>query len=118
MLVCLFGQYGFVERIKLFKNGANAFVEYDSEFSSERAKQNLYKVPFFGQTLKVSYSKNQEITGADDDDSMVDCEPKAQRFKKDNEEDMAKRVYPPCQTLHISNLPGDITFESFAENVF
>ena len=63
----------------------------------------------------MSYSKNQELS---EDDSDYDCTKFAQRFKKDNEEDMAKRVYPPGRTLHVSNLPSDITFELFAENIF
>ena len=113
----MFSQYGYVVRIKLFKNGQNAFVEFDTEYSSERAKQMLFKVPFFGQNLNVSYSKNQEIN-VDDSESLVDCTKSPQRFKMNNEEDMVKRVYPPCQTLHVSNLPEDITFETFAENVF
>eukprot|EP00050_Salpingoeca_kvevrii_P001645 m.175557 g.175557 ORF g.175557 m.175557 type:complete len:616 (+) comp10422_c0_seq9:1308-3155(+) len=113
-LFLLFGVYGDVMRVKvLFKKQSQALIQYREPAHAQLAINYLHGVDFGDSTLRIFHSKFPEIAlpkgdvdGAEDLTKDYSTSP-LHRFKPGSKN--LQHIYPPSPTLHLSNLPEDVT---------
>ena len=108
------GVYGDVIRVKiLFNKKDNALIQMSEPKQAELAIRYLNKIDLFGSTIRVTHSKHQKVqmpkedqpdNGLTKDYSLSSLH----RFKKPGSKNYSN-IYAPSSTLHLSNIPSQIT---------
>ncbi|CAG9537402.1 unnamed protein product [Cercopithifilaria johnstoni] len=121
-LFTLFGVYGDVHRVKiLFNKKDNALIQYAEPQQAQLAIQHLDKVRWHDKQIRVAISKHSNVQmpkeGQPDAGLTRDySQSSLHRFKKPGSKNYLN-IYPPSSTLHLSNIPPNIT-EEFLTNAF
>ncbi|MCP9263986.1 Polypyrimidine tract-binding protein 2 [Dirofilaria immitis] len=121
-LFTLFGVYGDVHRVKiLFNKKDNALIQYAEPQQAQLAIQHLDKVRWHDKQIRVATSKHSNVQmpkeGQPDAGLTRDySQSSLHRFKKPGSKNYLN-IYPPSSTLHLSNIPPNIT-EEFLTNAF
>lgn len=115
-LFTLFGVYGDVQRVKiLFNKKDNALIQYAEPQQAQFAIQHLDKVRWHDKQMRVAASKHANVQmpkeGQPDAGLTKDySQSPLHRFKKPGSKNYMN-IYPPSATLHLSNIPPNITEE-------
>uniref|UniRef100_F1KVX6 Regulator of differentiation 1 n=1 Tax=Ascaris suum TaxID=6253 RepID=F1KVX6_ASCSU len=115
-LFTLFGVYGDVQRVKiLFNKKDNALIQYAEPQQAQLAIQHLDKVRWHDKQIRVATSKHSNVQmpkeGQPDAGLTRDySQSPLHRFKKPGSKNYMN-IYPPSATLHLSNIPPNITEE-------
>ncbi|KAK0394175.1 hypothetical protein QR680_000603 [Steinernema hermaphroditum] len=115
-LFTLFGVYGDVQRVKiLFNKKDNALIQYAEPQQAQLAIQHLDKIRWHEKTVRVAPSKHTNVQmpkeGQPDAGLTRDySQSPLHRFKKPGSKNYMN-IYPPSCTLHLSNIPPNITEE-------
>uniref|UniRef100_A0A914VKZ1 RRM domain-containing protein n=1 Tax=Plectus sambesii TaxID=2011161 RepID=A0A914VKZ1_9BILA len=115
-LFTLFGVYGDVQRVKvLFNKKDNALIQYAEPAQAQLAIQHLDKVRWHDKQIRVAASKHNNVQmpkeGQPDAGLTKDySQSPLHRFKKPGSKNYMN-IYPPSATLHLSNIPPNITEE-------
>ncbi|KAI1728194.1 RNA recognition motif domain-containing protein [Ditylenchus destructor] len=121
-LFTLFGVYGDVQRVKiLFNKKDNALIQYSEPQQAQLAIQHLDKMRWHDKVIRVTASKHTNVQmpkeGQPDAGLTRDyTNSPLHRFKKPGSKNYMN-IYPPSSTLHLSNIPPNIT-EEFLTNAF
>lgn len=113
-LFILFGHYGDVLRVKiLFNKKDTALIQFTDAAQASTALQNLNNVTLYGQEMRVSRSKHDNVNmpKAEDEGKELTKEyvnSPLHRFKKPGSKNF-KNIFPPVRTLHLSNIPESVT---------
>lgn len=113
-LFILFGHYGDVLRVKiLFNKKDTALIQFTETTQASTALQNLNGVTLYGQEMRVSRSKHDNVNmpKAEDEGKELTKEyvnSPLHRFKKPGSKNF-KNIFPPVCTLHLSNIPESVT---------
>lgn len=113
-LFTLFGVFGDVIRVKiLFNKKDNALVQMADANQAQMAQMYLDKQRVFGKTLRVTRSKHQ-VVQMPREGNLADAgltkdftNSPVHRFKIPGSRNYLN-IYPPSQTLHISNIPATV----------
>ncbi|CAJ0955953.1 unnamed protein product, partial [Mesorhabditis belari] len=126
-LFTLFGVYGDVLRVKiLFNKKDNALIQFSEPQQAQLAMQHLDKIKWNDKVVRVAASKHTTVQmpkeGQPDAGLTRDyAHSPLHRFKKPGSKNYMN-IYPPSSTLHLSNIPPNITEEflaqAFVENGF
>ncbi|CAD5210239.1 unnamed protein product [Bursaphelenchus okinawaensis] len=126
-LFTLFGVYGDVQRVKiLFNKKDNALVQYAECQQAQLAIQHLDKAKWHDKIIRVASSKHTNVQMPKEGQPDVGLtrdytNSPLHRFKKPGSKNYMN-IYPPSSTLHLSNIPPNITLEflkgAFEENGF
>lgn len=121
MLFNLFSLYGNVLRVKIFfKRRDMGLVQYEDHQQAMMAINNLNNLPFMGQTLLVSISRNSFINMPSSEKKAALCKDYGtsahQRFKIAGSKNF-QNIFPPSNILHLSNLSENMD-EHFFRNLF
>ncbi|XP_075236008.1 polypyrimidine tract-binding protein 1 heph isoform X3 [Lycorma delicatula] len=126
-LFTLFGVYGDVQRVKILYNKKDtALVQMAEPQQAHLAMTHMDKLRLFGKQMRVMTSKHQTVQlpkeGQPDAGLTKDYTTSTlHRFKKPGSKNY-QNIYPPSQTLHLSNIPPNVTEEemkeAFTENGF
>ncbi|VDM91324.1 unnamed protein product, partial [Litomosoides sigmodontis] len=117
-----FGVYGDVHRVKiLFNKKDNALIQYAEPQQAQLAIQHLDKVRWHDKQIRVAASKHSNVQmpkeGQPDAGLTRDySQSSLHRFKKPGSKNYLN-IYPPSSTLHLSNIPPNIT-EEFLTSAF
>ncbi|TMS32290.1 hypothetical protein L596_000152 [Steinernema carpocapsae] len=115
-LFTLFGVYGDVQRVKiLFNKKDNALIQFAEPQQAQLAIQHLDKLRWHEKTVRVAPSKHTNVQmpkeGQPDAGLTRDySQSPLHRFKKPGSKNYMN-IYPPSSTLHLSNIPPNITEE-------
>jgi hnRNP-L/PTB/hephaestus splicing factor len=98
----------------LFNKKDTALVQYVDYNMAQNAIQQLDRCRWWGKTLKVSLSKHANIQMPRDNASDAwmtkdFAESPLNRFRSKNAKGYNNLNYPPSATLHLSNIPADVT---------
>uniref|UniRef100_A0A2I9LPH9 Polypyrimidine tract-binding protein 3 n=1 Tax=Centruroides hentzi TaxID=88313 RepID=A0A2I9LPH9_9SCOR len=113
-LFTLFGVYGDVIRVKiLFNKKDNALVQLAEPQQAQLAMTHLDKVKVLGKQIRVTPSKHQMVQmpkeGQPDAGLTKDySNSPLHRFKKPGSKNY-QNIYPPSATLHLSNIPPNVS---------
>uniref|UniRef100_A0A915PXF9 RRM domain-containing protein n=1 Tax=Setaria digitata TaxID=48799 RepID=A0A915PXF9_9BILA len=116
------GVYGDVHRVKiLFNKKDNALIQYAEPQQAQLAIQHLDKVRWHDKQIRVATSKHSNVQmpkeGQPDAGLTRDySQSSLHRFKKPGSKNYLN-IYPPSSTLHLSNIPPNIT-EEFLTSAF
>ncbi|XP_013778741.1 polypyrimidine tract-binding protein 3-like isoform X1 [Limulus polyphemus] len=119
-LFILFGVYGDVIRVKiLFGKKDNALIQMAEPHQAHLAMTHLDKILLFGKQIRVTPSKHQVVQmpkeGQTDAGLTKDfTNSPLHRFKKPGSKNY-QNIYPPTATLHLSNIPPNITEEEIRD---
>ncbi|XP_039295787.1 polypyrimidine tract-binding protein 1 isoform X3 [Nilaparvata lugens] len=119
-LFTLFGVYGDVLRVKILYNKKDsALVQMAEPQHAHLAMVHMDKLRLFGKQMRVMVSKHQTVQlpkeGQPDAGLTKDYTSSSlHRFKKPGSKNY-HNIYPPSQTLHLSNIPPNITEEEIKE---
>jgi polypyrimidine tract-binding protein 1 len=119
-LFTLFGVYGDVQRVKiLFNKKDNALIQYSEPQQAQLAIQHLDKMRWHDKVIRVTASKHTNVQmpkeGQPDAGLTRDyTNSPLHRFKKPGSKNYMN-IYPPSSTLHLSNIPPNITEEFLLE---
>ncbi|XP_022246147.1 polypyrimidine tract-binding protein 1-like isoform X2 [Limulus polyphemus] len=119
-LFILFGVYGDVIRVKiLFSKKDNALIQLAEPQQAQLAMTHLDKIIVFGKQIRVTPSKHQVVQmpkeGQPDAGLTKDfTSSPLHRFKKPGSKNY-QNIYPPTATLHLSNIPPNITEEEIKD---
>lgn len=119
-LFTLFGVYGDVIRVKiLFNKKDNALIQYSEPQQAQLAIQHLDKVRWHDKVIRVASSKHNNVQlpkeGQPDAGLTRDySHSPLHRFKKPGSKNYMN-IYPPSSTLHLSNIPPNVTEETLCE---
>lgn len=119
-LFTLFGVYGDVHRVKiLFSKKDNALIQMAEPHQAQLAMSHLDKVKVFGKPMRVMSSKHQSVQmpkeGQPDAGLTKDyTNSTLHRFKKPGSKNY-QNIYPPSATLHLSNIPPNVTEDEIKE---
>lgn len=119
-LFTLFGVYGDVIRVKiLFNKKDNALIQMAEPQQAQLALTHLDKVKLFSKQIRVTPSKHQVVQmpkdGQPDAGLTKDfSNSPLHRFKKPGSKNY-QNIYPPSNTLHLSNIPPSISEEQIKE---
>uniref|UniRef100_A0A0N5AB93 RRM domain-containing protein n=1 Tax=Syphacia muris TaxID=451379 RepID=A0A0N5AB93_9BILA len=108
--------YGDVQRVKiLFNKKDNALIQYAEPQQAQFAIQHLDKVRWHDKQMRVAASKHANVQmpkeGQPDAGLTKDySQSPLHRFKKPGSKNYMN-IYPPSATLHLSNIPPNITEE-------
>lgn len=127
-LFTLFGVYGDVTRVKILYNKKDtALVQMADPRGAQLAIMHLDRLKLYGKQMKVSASKHSEVqmpkegSGSDSGLTKEYINSPLHRFKKPGSKNYAN-IYPPSETLHLSNIPPGMSEEdmmqTFTENGF
>ncbi|XP_062480245.1 polypyrimidine tract-binding protein 3 isoform X1 [Pezoporus occidentalis] len=121
-LFILFGMYGDVHRVKImFKKKSNALVQMADATQAQLAMGHLNGQKLYGRVIHATLSKHQIIqlppegqrgNGLTKDYSNSPLH----RFRKSGSKNF-QNIFPPSDTLHLSNIPPFVTVEDM-ENLF
>jgi polypyrimidine tract-binding protein 1 len=112
-LFTLFGVYGDVQRVKiLFNKKDSALIQFSNGLQSATALQNLDRCKVWNKQIRVFPSKHLTVQmpkdGQPDSGLTKDfTNSPLHRFKKPGSKNF-NNIFPPSQTLHLSNLPASI----------
>lgn len=105
----------------MFKKRDTALIQYMDSYQAKLAKLYLNGCEMKGTQLKVNYSKSDYIIMPKKGASSEDCSlaqdftySKEHRYKIAGSRNF-QNIAPPSKTLHLSNLPNDITEEKLQE---
>lgn len=126
-LFTLFGVYGDVQRVKILYNKKDsALIQMAEPHQAHLAMTHLDKLKLFGKQMRVMASKHQTVQlpkeGQPDAGLTKDYTTSTlHRFKKPGSKNY-QNIYPPSQTLHLSNIPPTVSEddmkEAFTKNGF
>ncbi|XP_030624388.1 polypyrimidine tract-binding protein 2 isoform X3 [Chanos chanos] len=115
-LFTLFGVYGDVQRVKILYNKKDsALIQMADANQAQLAMSHLNGQKMYGKIIRVTMSKHQTVQlpreGLDDQGLTKDfTNSPLHRFKKPGSKNF-QNIFPPSATLHLSNIPPDITEE-------
>jgi len=113
LLFTLFGVYGDVQRVKiLFNKKDQALIQFNDGMQAQTALQYLDKIKAWGKQLKIYTSKNNTVSMPKDShygsDLTKDYSTSTlHRFRNPNSKNH-QNIYPPSNTLHLSNIPEKV----------
>jgi polypyrimidine tract-binding protein 1 len=113
-LFTLFGVYGDVSRVKvLFNKKDSALIMFTNSMHAQTALNNLDRVKLWGKQIRVFPSKHTAVQmpkdGQPDAGLTKDFTQSAlHRFKKPGSKNF-NNIFPPSPTLHLSNIPANIS---------
>nr|XP_006815130.1 PREDICTED: polypyrimidine tract-binding protein 1-like isoform X2 [Saccoglossus kowalevskii] len=114
VLFTLFGVYGDVHRVKIiFAKKDTALVQLAEPHQAQTAMTHLNGIKMFGKPLRITLSKHQLVQlpkeGQPDAGLTKDFQSSPlHRFKKPGSKNFMN-IYPPSATLHLSNIPPNVT---------
>ncbi len=112
-LFTLFGVYGDVQRVKvLFNKKDSALIQFTNSQQAATALQNLDRCKLCNKQIRVFPSKHTQVQmpkdGQPDSGLTKDfINSPLHRFKKPGSKNF-NNIFPPSQTLHLSNIPATI----------
>ncbi|XP_034093547.1 polypyrimidine tract-binding protein 2-like [Gymnodraco acuticeps] len=115
-LFTLFGVYGDVQRVKILYNKKDsALIQMSDGNQAQLAMSHLNGQKMNGKIIRVTLSKHQTVAlprdGLDDQGLTKDFNNSPlHRFKKPGSKNF-QNIFPPSATLHLSNVPQDVTEE-------
>lgn len=115
-LFTLFGVYGDVQRVKILYNKKDsALIQLSDSNQAQLAMSHLNGQKMYGKVIRVTLSKHQTVAlprdGLDDQGLTKDFNNSPlHRFKKPGSKNF-QNIFPPSPTLHLSNIPEDVTEE-------
>uniref|UniRef100_A0A8B9JST8 Polypyrimidine tract-binding protein 2 n=1 Tax=Astyanax mexicanus TaxID=7994 RepID=A0A8B9JST8_ASTMX len=113
-LFTLFGVYGDVQRVKILYNKKDsALIQMADLNQAQLAMSHLNGQKMYSKIIRVTMSKHQTVQlprdGLDDQGLTKDfTNSPLHRFKKPGSKNF-QNIFPPSATLHLSNIPQDIT---------
>uniref|UniRef100_A0A8R1HVK8 RRM domain-containing protein n=1 Tax=Caenorhabditis japonica TaxID=281687 RepID=A0A8R1HVK8_CAEJA len=119
-LFTLFGVYGDVMRVKILYNKKdNALIQYSEPQQAQLALTHLDKVKWHDRMIRVAPSKHTNVQmpkeGQPDAGLTRDyAHSTLHRFKKPGSKNYLN-IYPPCATLHLSNIPTSVSEDALKE---
>ncbi|NXG94193.1 PTBP3 protein, partial [Stercorarius parasiticus] len=120
---CIFtGVYGDVHRVKiLFKKKENALVQMADANQAQLAINYLNGQKLYGRVLRTTFSKHQTVQlpreGQDGQELTKDySNSPLHRFKRPGSKSY-QNIFPPCDTLHLANIPPSVTVD-YLKNLF
>uniref|UniRef100_A0A671P0S7 Polypyrimidine tract-binding protein 2-like n=1 Tax=Sinocyclocheilus anshuiensis TaxID=1608454 RepID=A0A671P0S7_9TELE len=108
--------YGDVQRVKiLFNKKDSALIQMADMNQAQLAMSHLNGQKMYSKIIRVTMSKHQTVQlprdGLDDQGLTKDfTNSPLHRFKKPGSKNF-QNIFPPSATLHLSNIPQDITEE-------
>ncbi|XP_046879688.1 polypyrimidine tract-binding protein 2 isoform X2 [Hypomesus transpacificus] len=115
-LFTLFGVYGDCQRVKILYNKKDsALIQMADANQAQLAMSHLNGQKMYGKVIRVALSKHQTVAlprdGLDDQGLTKDfTNSPLHRFKKPGSKNF-QNIFPPSITLHLSNIPQDVTEE-------
>ncbi|XP_051983947.1 polypyrimidine tract-binding protein 2-like isoform X2 [Xyrauchen texanus] len=115
-LFTLFGVYGDVQRVKILYNKKDsALIQMSDGNQAQLAMSHLNGQKMNGKIIRVTISKHQTVQlpreGLDDQGLTKDfTSSPLHRFKKPGSKNF-QNIFPPSATLHLSNIPENVTEE-------
>ncbi|XP_035643726.1 polypyrimidine tract-binding protein 2-like isoform X2 [Oncorhynchus keta] len=115
-LFTLFGVYGDAQRVKILYNKKDsALIQMSDGNQAQLAMSHLNGQKMHGKIIRVTLSKHQAVQlpreGLDDQGLTKDfTNSPLHRFKKPGSKNF-QNIFPPSTTLHLSNVPEDVTEE-------
>uniref|UniRef100_A0A8C2DB78 Polypyrimidine tract binding protein 2b n=1 Tax=Cyprinus carpio TaxID=7962 RepID=A0A8C2DB78_CYPCA len=115
-LFTLFGVYGDVQRVKILYNKKDsALIQMSDGNQAQLAMSHLNGQKMYGKIIRVTLSKHQTVQlpreGLDDQGLTKDfTSSPLHRFKKPGSKNF-QNIFPPSATLHLSNIPENVTEE-------
>ncbi|KAK6310528.1 polypyrimidine tract-binding protein 2 isoform X1 [Coregonus clupeaformis] len=115
-LFTLFGVYGDAQRVKILYNKKDsALIQMSDGNQAQLAMSHLNGQKMNGKIIRVTLSKHQTVQlpreGLDDQGLTKDfTNSPLHRFKKPGSKNF-QNIFPPSATLHLSNVPEDVTEE-------
>ncbi|NXV50234.1 PTBP3 protein, partial [Uria aalge] len=120
---CIFtGVYGDVHRVKImFKKKENALVQMADANQAQLAINYLNGQRLYGRVLRTTFSKYQTVQlpreGQEGQELTKDySNSPLHRFKKPGSKSY-QNIFPPCDTLHLANIPPSVTVD-YLKNLF
>lgn len=119
-LFILFGVYGNVVRVKiLFNKKDNALLQMSDIQQSETAMNYLKDKIVHGKPLRIIRSKHQHVQMPKEGQEAANLtqdytNSPLHRFKKPGSKNF-QNIHPPSETLHLSNIPQDVTEQELRE---
>uniref|UniRef100_A0A673BE70 Polypyrimidine tract-binding protein 2-like n=1 Tax=Sphaeramia orbicularis TaxID=375764 RepID=A0A673BE70_9TELE len=108
------GVYGDVQRVKILYNKKDsALIQMSDANQAQLAMSHLNGQKMYGKIIRVTLSKHQTVAlprdGLDDQGLTKDyANSPLHRFKKPGSKNF-QNIFPPSATLHLSNIPQDVT---------
>ncbi|NXG58107.1 PTBP3 protein, partial [Hemiprocne comata] len=121
-LFILFGVYGDVHRVKImFKKKESALVQMADATQAQLAISHLNGQRLYGRVLHATFSKHRTVQlpreGEDNHGLTKDySHSPLHRFKKPGSKNF-QNIFPPSDTLHLSNIPTSVTVDEM-KNLF
>ncbi|MBN3323941.1 PTBP3 protein, partial [Atractosteus spatula] len=112
----LLSVYGDAQRVKILYNKKDsALIQMADANQAQLAMSHLNGQKMYGKIIRVTLSKHQTVQlpreGLDDQGLTKDfTNSPLHRFKKPGSKNF-QNIFPPSATLHLSNIPQDITEE-------
>uniref|UniRef100_A0A3P8VEQ2 Polypyrimidine tract binding protein 2b n=1 Tax=Cynoglossus semilaevis TaxID=244447 RepID=A0A3P8VEQ2_CYNSE len=106
--------YGDVQRVKILYNKKDsALIQMSDANQAQLAMSHLNGQKMYGKIIRVTLSKHQSVAlprdGLDDQGLTKDyANSPLHRFKKPGSKNF-QNIFPPSSTLHLSNIPQDVT---------
>ncbi|XP_055723233.1 polypyrimidine tract-binding protein 2b isoform X1 [Salvelinus fontinalis] len=119
-LFTLFGVYGDAQRVKILYNKKDsALIQMSDGNQAQLAMSHLNGQKMYGKIIRVTLSKHQTVQlpreGLDDQGLTKDfTNSPLHRFKKPGSKNF-QNIFPPSATLHLSNVPEDVTEEDLRQ---
>ncbi|XP_038859757.1 polypyrimidine tract-binding protein 2b isoform X1 [Salvelinus namaycush] len=119
-LFTLFGVYGDAQRVKILYNKKDsALIQMSDGNQAQLAMSHLNGQKMYGKIIRVTLSKHQAVQlpreGLDDQGLTKDfTNSPLHRFKKPGSKNF-QNIFPPSATLHLSNVPEDVTEEDLRQ---
>ncbi|KAM6953636.1 polypyrimidine tract-binding protein 2-like isoform 2-T2 [Aplochiton taeniatus] len=113
-LFTLFGVYGDAQRVKILYNKKDsALIQMADANQAQLAMSHLNGQKMYGKVIRVTLSKHQTVAlprdGLDDQGLTKDfTNSPLHRFKKPGSKNF-QNIFPPSATLHLSNVPPDVS---------
>ncbi|CAL8311002.1 unnamed protein product [Merluccius merluccius] len=113
-LFTLFGVYGDVQRVKILYNKKDsALIQMSDGNQAQLAMSHLNGQKMYSKIIRVTLSKHQTVAlprdGLDDQGLTKDFgNSPLHRFKKPGSKNF-QNIFPPSATLHLSNIPQDVS---------
>lgn len=110
------GVYGDAQRVKILYNKKDsALIQMADGNQAKLAMSHLNGQKMYGKIIRVTLSKHQTVQlpreGLDDQGLTKDfTNSPLHRFKKPGSKNF-QNIFPPSATLHLSNIPQDVTEE-------
>uniref|UniRef100_A0A8C3G834 Polypyrimidine tract binding protein 2b n=1 Tax=Cyclopterus lumpus TaxID=8103 RepID=A0A8C3G834_CYCLU len=108
--------YGDVQRVKILYNKKDsALIQMSDANQAQLAMSHVNGQKMYGKIIRVTLSKHQTVAlprdGLDDQGLTKDfANSPLHRFKKPGSKNF-QNIFPPSATLHLSNVPQDVTEE-------